>query len=75
MRDRTEIQSGLQLFPLMHEIAHLPHQALVPVDNGLRRGPVRIEPLGRHGPLEFPNLLLDLCNAGFEPGDLCPARV
>src|SRR5687767_56236 len=59
----------LKRFPLADEVAHLPHQRLVPVDQLLRRIAVVIEAGRGHRRLELLDARLALGNAGLEIGD------
>src|SRR5262245_41906809 len=50
-----EFREALQFLPLVHQIAHLPHERLVPLDERLRRGAVVIEAWRGHRPFELAN--------------------
>ncbi len=55
-----------KLFPVMHELAELPHQGLVAVDERLRLVPIVIKAGGRHRRLDLFHRLLVLGDAGLE---------
>src|SRR5688572_31900654 len=59
----------LKRFPLADEVAHLPHQRLVPVDRLLRRITVVIEAGRGHRCLQLLDARLALGNADLEIGD------
>ena len=54
----------------MHELADLPHEGLVAVDQGLCLVAVIVKTRGRHGRLDLLHRLFALGNPGFEVGDL-----
>ena len=56
----------LQFFPLVHQVADLPHQRLMAIDDGLRCGAVVVETGRRHRALDLANCLLAIGNARFE---------
>ena len=56
------VRERLEGFPLVHEVANLPHQILVSVDEGLRCSAILVKPGRRH-------LLLELADRGFGFGD------
>jgi hypothetical protein len=55
---------------LVHELAELPHQGLVAVDEGLRLVAIVVKTGRRHGGLDLLHGLLALCDLRFEIGDL-----
>src|SRR5688572_10831961 len=59
----------LQRFPLADEVAHLPHQRLVPVDQLLRRIAIVIEAGRGHRFLQLLDARLALGDADLEIGD------
>ena len=61
-----QVGRGLEFLPLMHQIADLPHQRLVAVDDGLGRGAVVIEAGGGHGLFDIADLLLGRGDPGLE---------
>jgi len=67
--------AGLQLFPLMHEVADLPHQGLMAVDERLRGGPIVVEAGRCHCCFDLPDRLLAFGNARFEVVDARAAGV
>src|SRR6185436_1539131 len=54
----------------MHQVADLPHERLMTIDDRLSCGAVLIEPRGRHRLLDLADGLLGLGNACFELFDL-----
>ena len=61
-----KVAEGVELFPLIHEIADLPHQALVAVDHRLGAGAILLEPRGRHLLFDLPDGGFGLCDAGLQ---------
>src|SRR5262245_40184018 len=59
----------------MHEIAHLPHQSLMSVDDCLRSSAVVVKTRRAHGLLDLANGALGVRNSGFELVDLRTARL
>ena len=53
-----EVGGGLQFFPLMHQVAHLPHERLVTIHDRLGGGSIVIEAGCRHQLFELPDRLL-----------------
>ena len=66
----SELGGALQLFPLVHQIADLPHQCLMSIDHRLGRCPIGIEPGGGHALLQVPDGPFRFGDPGFEPLDL-----
>jgi len=63
----------LQFFPLVHQVANLPHQRLVAVENRLGGGPVVVETGGGHRLFEFLDRGFGFGNSRFERGDAIEA--
>jgi hypothetical protein len=75
MTDLLSGQGRLELFPLVHQITHFPHERLMLVDNGLRGGPILVETGGRHRELDVADGLLALGDPGLEIVDAQPASM
>src|SRR5712691_4391893 len=61
-----EVDERLQLFPLVDQLADLPHQGLMPVDHRLGVGAVVVETGGGHLRLDVPNRRLALSDSPLE---------
>ena len=69
------IDERLQLFPLVDELADLPHQGLMAVDHRLGVGAVVVETGGGHLRLDVPNRRLALGDSLLERLDARLARL
>jgi hypothetical protein len=59
----------VEFFPLIHEVADLPHQGLVAVDHRLGAGAIFVEAGSRHLLLDLPDCRFRVGDARFERGD------
>ena len=66
---------GLQLFPLVHQVADLPHERLMAVDDRLGRGAVVVETRGGHRLFDLADRRFGLGDPRFEPIDLRAPRL
>ena len=63
----------MQFFPLVHQVADLPHQRLVAVEDRLRGGPVVVEAGGGHRLFELLDRGFGFGNSRFERGEAIAA--